>query len=288
MLLGDQGKHRILGRLFSDDQLYRIIVPKRFTLHAYSPPSQIKAGFSDKVITSGNFRPDFTNEDIALVLQYRWPEELGDLKASDIDAVNSHVGGLGDYLDSEVDILSYNDMKLSDYCREKLYNDQARRDQILNDFKAELQEARRFRAAAVEDRFKRTEPGVLQYIIISRMHHALPWTSIAVSLNSLCSRPAGLESRLNEFDAGLVEEIYQLHAEARTNMFEDCVRRDWMKLSSTMLPSGMIRRKALNRGGLSPLTPAAMTLTESYGEGSDAKYDDGGQGISDDSISAIC
>ena len=75
MVLGGQEKHRILGRMYSDDQLFRIIVPKRYTLHAYPPIRQVEAGFSKKrIITSGDIRPNFTDEDIALVLRYRWPE----------------------------------------------------------------------------------------------------------------------------------------------------------------------------------------------------------------------
>lgn len=178
MHLGNQGQHRILGRLFSDEQLFRIIVPKRFTLHAYPPASKIKAGFSETVITtSGDIRPDFTNEDIALVLQYCWPEELGDLKPCDIDAINNSVRGVGMNLESEADVLSYDDVTLSNYCHEKLYNKKARREQILNRFEAELHEARRFRAAAVEERFKHTEPGVLQYIFVAKVHRQLSFPS---------------------------------------------------------------------------------------------------------------
>lgn len=223
MLLVNQGRRRILGRMCSDDQLFRIIVPKRFTLRAYRPASQIKAGFSDKVITtSGDIRPDFTNEDIALVLQYLWPEGFGDLKACDIDAINDSVRGVGNNLESEADVLSYDDATLSDYCHEKLYNSKARREEILDNFKAELHEARRFRAAAVEERFKHTEPVVLRFIIIAKVHHALSWDSIAVSLNDRNRKDAGLLVRFNGYDAGLVEEIFQLHAEARTTMFEEC------------------------------------------------------------------
>ena len=170
--------------MYLDEQLFRIIVPRIVTLHAYPPASQIEAGFSkNSITTSGDIRPDFTDEEIALVLQYRWPEECGDLKASDIDAVNNSVRGVGNNLELEEDVLSYNDVTLSDYCHEKLYNNKARREQILNSFMAELHEARRFGAAAVEEHFKRTEPGVLQYIIIAKVHHALSWESIATSLN---------------------------------------------------------------------------------------------------------
>ncbi|KAL9138712.1 MAG: hypothetical protein Q9175_000067 [Cornicularia normoerica] len=253
--------------MYSDDQLFRIIVPKRFTLHAYPPASQIKAGFSRKVInTSGDIRPDFTNEDIALVLQYRWPEDFGDVKACDIDAVNNSVRGVGNNLGSEADVLSYDDATLSNYCHEKLYDNKARREQILIDFKAELHEARRFRAAAVEERFKRTNPRVLQYIIVAKVHHALSWDSIADSLNRRYRRPAGLMGHFNEFDSGLVQEIFQLHAEARTTIFEDCESRDWKKLSMAMMPTGKMRREAQNRRTFSPVTPAAMTLAESRGE----------------------
>ena len=154
MLLRTQGQHRVLGRTYSDDQLFRIIVPRRFTLHAYPPGSQIEAGFSkNSITTSGDIRPDFTNEEIALVLQYCWPDECGDLKASDIDAVNNNVRGVGNNLELEEDVLSYDDVTLSDYCHEKLYNNKARREQILDNFKAELREARRFRVAVVEERF---------------------------------------------------------------------------------------------------------------------------------------
>lgn len=266
MLVGNQGQHRIRGRIYSDDQLFRIIVPKRFTLHAYPPARQIMAGFSEKVITtSGDIRPDFTDEDITLVLQYRWPEDFGDLRACDIDAVNDSVKGVGNNSESEADILSYDDVTLSNYCHEKLYNNKARREQILSDFNAELHEARRFRAAAVEDRFKGSEPGVLQYIIVARVHRALSWDGIARSLNRHYRRPAGLAGRLNDFDAGLVEETFQLHAEARTNVFEECVSRDWKKLSS-MVPTGRMRREAHNQRRFSMVTPAAMTVAESQGE----------------------
>ena len=252
--------------MYSDDQLFRIIVPKRFTLHAYPPASEIKAGFSKKVVTtSGDIRPDFSDEEIALVLQYRWPEDFGDLKACDIEAVNNSVRGVGNNLESEADILSYDDLTLSDYCHGKLYNNKARRDQILNNFKAELHEARRFRAAAVEERFKRTDPRVLQFIIVAKIHHALSWDSIAISLNRRYGRPAGLTGHVNEFDAGLVEEIFQLHAEARTEIFERCESRDWTKLWSTTLPTAKIRREAQNQN-FAPITPAAMTLAESEEE----------------------
>lgn len=253
--------------MYSDDQLFRIIVPKRFTLHAYPPGSQIKAGFSETVIsTSGDIRPDFTDEDIALVLQYRWPEEFGDLNACDIKAVNNSVRGVGNNLDSVADILSYDDLNLSNYCHEKLYNNPARREQILQNFKLELHEAQRFRAAAVEDRFKHTEREVLKYIIVATVHHSLSWDSIANSLNRRNRRPAGLISHTNEFDAGLVEEIFRLHAEARTNIFEQCVSRDWNKLSLAMLPTGKVRREAQNERRFSPVTPAAMTVPESQSE----------------------
>ena len=266
MLVGNQGQHRVLGRMYLDEQLFRIIVPKRFTLDAYPPASQITAGFCEKAIaTSGDIRPDFTDEEIALVLQYRWPEDFGDLKACDIEAVNNSVRGVGNNLESEADILSYDDVTLSNYCHEKLYNNKARREQILNNFKAELLEARRFRAAAVEDRFKCTEPGVLQYIIVAKVHHALSWDGITNSLNRHYRRPAGLVGHSNNFDAGIVEEIFQLHAEARTNIFEECVSRDWKKLSS-VLPTGKMRREAQNQRRFSPVTPAEMTLAESPGK----------------------
>ena len=267
MLLGSQGQHRILGRMYSDDQLFRIIVPRRFTLHAYPPASQIEAGFSrNSITTSGDIRPDFTDEEIALVLQYRWPEECGDLKASDIDAINNSVRGVGNNLELEEDVLSYDDVTLSDYCHEKLYNNKARREQILNNFMAELHEARRFRAAAVEERFKRTEPGVLQYIIIAKVHHALSWESIATSLNRRYRGPAWLTGLFNGFDAGLVEEIFQLHAETRTTIFDECMGRDWVKLSSTTVPTGKIRREAPTQERISPVTPAAITLAENQWE----------------------
>lgn len=190
MLLVNQWQHRVLGRLFSDDQLFRIIVPKRFTLRVYPPASETKAGFSEKVITtSGDIRPDFTNEDIALVLQYCWPEEFGDLKACDIDAVNDAVKGVGKNLEPEADVLSYDDLTLSNYCHEKLYNNKARREQILKNFKAELHEARKFRAAAVEERFKHTEPGVLQYIIVAKLHRQSSFPSyLCLFLCSVLSR----------------------------------------------------------------------------------------------------
>ena len=266
MVLDGQGKHRVLGRMYSDDQLFRIIVPKRFTLHAYPPGSEIKAGFSDNAITtSGDIRPDFTNEDIALVLQYRWPEDFGDLKACDVDAVNNSVKGVGNNLESEVDILSYDDVTLSNYCHEKLYNDNVQREQILNNFKTELQEARKLRAEAVEERFEGTEPGVLHYILVAKVHHALSWDSIAASLNRRHARPEGHTGLLNGFDAGLVEEIFQMHAEAKTKIFEECMRRDWKKLSLTV-PTEKIRREAQNQRRFSPVTPAAMTLAESEEE----------------------
>lgn len=170
MLLDNLGKHKVLGRMYSDDQLFRIIVPKRFTLHAYPPGSEIKAGFSRNAITtSGDIRSEFADEDIALVLQCRWPEDFGDLKACDIDAVNNSVKGVGNNLESEADILSYDDVTLSNYCHEKLYNDKVRREQILENFKTELHEARKIRTEAVEERFKRIDPGVLQYIIVAKV-----------------------------------------------------------------------------------------------------------------------
>ena len=249
--------------MYSDEQLFRIIVPKRFTLHAYPPASQIRAGFSKKVITtSGDIRPDFTDDEIALVLQYRWPEDFGDLKACDIDAVNNSVKSVGNNLESEADIMSFDYVTLSEFCHEKLYKNEALREKILNSFKAELHEARRFRAAAVEERFERTEPGVLQYIIVAEIHHKLSWNPIAISLNRLYKKPAGLISHSNNFDAGLVEEIFQLHAEAKTTLFEQCVREDWAKLSLAKVPTGKIRREAENQKRFSPVTPAAMTLAE--------------------------
>ena len=174
MLQGNQRQHKILGRVYSDDQLFRIIVAKRFTLHAYPPASQIEAGFSKKLITtSGDIRPDFTDEDIALVLQYRWPEECGDLKVSDINAINNSVRGVGNHLGKEADILSYNNMTVFDYCHESLYNNKVQREQILNNLKVELHEAQKLRAAAVEERFNRTEPRVVQYVIVAMVRHAL-------------------------------------------------------------------------------------------------------------------
>ena len=264
MLQDNQRQHKILGRVYSDDQLFRVIVAKRFTLHAYPPASQIEAGFSKKLITtSGDIRPDFTNEDIALVLQYRWPEECGDLKASDINAINNSVRGVGNHLGKEADILSYNNMTLSNYCHESLYNDQARRERILNNFKVELHEARKLRAAAVEERFNRTEPRVVQYIMIARVHHALSWDMIATSLNRSYRRPAWLTSYFTRFDAGLVEEIFQLHAEARTTVFEECLRREGVKLQLCLEPPEKIDRECKDPSIFSPLTPAAMTLAES-------------------------
>ena len=266
MLLDDQGKHKVLGRMYSDDQLFRIIVPRRFTLHAYPPGSVIKAGFSENAITtSGDVRPHFTNEDIALVLQYRWPDDFGDLKACDIDAVNDSAKGVGNNLDSEVDILSYDDATLSNYCHEKLYNNKVRREQILNDFKAELHEARKIRAEAVEERFKRTEPEVLQYIIVAKLYHAMSWDSIAFTLNRRYARPEGHTSLLSGFNAGLVEEIFRLHAEAKTTIFEGCLRRDWKMLSITVLAE-KIKREAQNQRRFSPVTPAAMTLADNEGD----------------------
>lgn len=70
----------------------------------------------------------------------------------------------------------------------------------------------------------------------------------------------------NEFDPGLVEEIYQLHADAKTAIFEECVRRDWKKLWLSMVPTGKIGREAQNQRRFSPVTPAAMTLAESQEE----------------------
>ena len=262
MLLSYQVQHRILGRMYTDDQLFRIIVPKRFTLHAYPPASQVKAGFCEQIlVTSGDIKPEFTDEDIALVLQYRWPEDFEDFRACDIDFVNNSVKGVGNNLEPDVDILNYDNVTLSYYCHEQLYDNKARREQILNDFKTELHEARRLRAAAVEERFKHTEPEVLQYIFIAKVHHALSWDSIAVSLNRSYRRPAGLMSHVNAFDAGLVEEIFQIHAEARTAMFEECLRRDWKRLSLTK----NIGREARSRR-FSPVTPAAETSTEYQGE----------------------
>lgn len=266
MFLSNQGKHKILGRMYSDDQLFRIIVPKRFTLHAYPPGSKIKAGFSRNAInTSGDIRPNFTDEDIALVLQYRWPEDFGELKARDIDAINNSVKGVGNSLESEVDILSYDDLTLSNYCHEKLYNDKVRREQILENFKTELHEARKIRAEAVEERFKRTDPGVLQYIIVAKVHHALSWNSIAFSLNRQYARPEGHTGLLNRFDAGLVEEIFQLHAEAKTNIYEKCLRREWRMLSLTV-PAEKNGIEAQSKIEFSPVTPVAMALTESERE----------------------
>ena len=275
MLAAHQGRHKVLGRIYSDEQLFRIIVPKRFTLHAYPPRSQVEAGFSNNVIpTSGDIRPDFTNEDIALVLQYRWPEKFGDLKPCDIDAIDNSVRGVGNNLESEADILSYDDVTLSDYCHEKLYENNVRRGEILDNFKAELHEAQKLRAAAVEERFKRTDPGVLQYIIIARLHHALPLDSIAESLNRRYTRRASLMSQFNEFDSGLVEEIYQLHAEARTSTYEECESRDWKKLSMARMPTGKMRREAQIQARCSPITPAAMTLAGSQGKDWEHDHDD--------------
>ena len=270
MLLDDLGKHKVLGRWYSDDQLFRIIVPKRFTLHAYPPGSEVKAGFSRNAITtSGDIRSEFSDEDIALVLQYRWPEDFGDLKACDIDAVNNSVKGVGNNLESEADILNYDDVTLSDYFREKLYNDKVRREQILDDFQTELDNARKIRAEAVEERFKRTDPGVLQYIIVARIHHALSWNSIAFSLNRQYARPEGHRGLLNRFDAGLVEEIFQLHAEAKTTIYEKCFRRDWKMLST--VPTETDRREAQSQSNFSPVTPAAMTLAESERESMESR-----------------
>ena len=264
MLQGNQRRHKILGRVYSDDQLFRIIVVKRFTLHAYPPASQIEAGFSKKLITtSGNIRPDFTDEDIALVLQYRWPEECGDLKVSDINAINNSVRGVGNHLGKEADNLSYNNMTLSDYCHESLYNNKAQREQILNSFKVELHEARKLRAAAVEERFNRTEPRVVQYIIVARVYHALSWDIIATSLNRSYRRPEWLTSYFTSFDADLVEEIFQLHAEAGTTIFEECLRRDGAKVQLRLEPPEKIHRECKDQRMFSPLTPAAMTLAES-------------------------
>ena len=231
MLQGNQRQHKILGRVYSDDQLFRIIVAKRFTLHAYPPASQIEAGFSKKLITtSGDIRPDFTDEEIALVLQYRWPEECEDLKASDINAINNSVRGVGNHVGTEADNLSYNNMTLSEYCDESLYNNEDQRARILNNFKVELHEARKLRAAAVEERFNSTELRVVQYIIVARVHHGLSWDMIASSLNRSYRRPAWLTSYFERFDAGLVEEIFELHAEARTTVFEECSHMDGVKL----------------------------------------------------------
>ena len=264
MLQGNQRQHKIFGRVYSDDQLFRIIVAKRFTLHAYPPASQIEAGFSKKLITtSGDIRPDFTDEDIALALQYRWPEECGDLKASDINAINNSVRGAGNHFGEEADILSYNNMTLSGYCHESLYNDRARRERILDNFKVELQEARKLRAAAVEERFNRTEPRVVQYIVVARVHHVLSWDMIATSLNHSYRRPAWLTSYFKRFDAGLVEEIFQLHAEARTTVFEECLRIDGEKVQLRLEPLETIDRGSKDQSIFSPLTPAAMTLAES-------------------------
>ena len=257
----------MLGRMYTDEQLFRIIVPKRFTLRAHLPTNQVKAGFSEQAITtSGDIKPDFTDEDITLVLQYRWPETFGDLKACDLDAVNNSVRGVGNNLNPETDILSYDDVTLSSYCHEKLYDDKARREQILCCFEAELHEARELRRVAVEERFERTDPGVLHYIVISKVYHALSWDSIANSLNRRHRRPAGLIGHVNEFDAGLVEEIFQLHADAKTTIFETCVSRDWRKLSSSMAPTGRLKREAHSPGRFSPVTPGAMTLAESQEE----------------------
>ena len=189
-------------------------------------------------------------------------QDLGDVRACDVKAVNNNVGGVGRDPKLETDILSYDDATLSDYCHEKLYNDKTLRDHILNNFKAELNEARKFRTAAIEDRFKRTEPGVLLYIMVAKIHHALSWTSIAVCLNRLCRRPTDFERHFINFDADVVEEIFQLHAEARTTIFEDCMRRDWRNLSPTM---GKVRAKSQEKEISSPATPATMTVAESQG-----------------------
>ena len=107
---------------------------------------------------------------------------------------------------------------------------------------------------------------MLQYIIIAKVHHAISWEGIATSLNRQYRRSAWLTSLFNGFDAGLVEEIFQLHAEAKKSIFEQCVGRDWVKLSSTTVPTKKIRRVPPNQRRVSPVTPAAMTLAENQWE----------------------
>ena len=224
MFLGGPGAHRILGGLYNDDQLFRIIVPRRFTLsrrhcHSLTPP-----GFSKTaLIFNTEKRAEYSDADIAFVLRYRWPERFKDFASSDVALIDYSVMGGGLHEESGIDPLLMDDPTLSQYCHEKVYKDPVRRTGILVAFKTELEEARQHRAAMIEERCKDFEPHVLEYIFVARLYMAMSWEKTAASLKRRSKKSRGSLEPCEEFTGAAIKEIYQMHSGAKTRIFDECL-----------------------------------------------------------------
>ena len=121
MFLGGPGQHRILGRLYNDEKLFRVIVPRRLTLCKHRSDALTTAGFSKMAIAFHTHkRPEYSDADIALVLRYHWPDQFAELKVTDIAHIDASVRGGGNYLKSVVDPLEYDDSTLSKLSRKGL------------------------------------------------------------------------------------------------------------------------------------------------------------------------
>jgi len=259
MFLGGPGQHRILGRLYNDEQLFRIIVPRRFTLRKHHSDALTTAGFSKMAIALNTHkRPEYSDADIVLVLRYRWPDQFAELKVMDIAHIDASVRGGGNHLKSVVDPLEYDDSTLSKYCHEKVYEDATRRGEVLDAFRRELGEARSHRAAAVDEQFKEFEPQILEYIFVARIYMAMSWNKIALSLERRGKKPTGFFGEREDFDGTMVKEIYQVHSEARTCTFDECVNnKDSLQKVLSAMPL-KVQQEHERRSKLSSGKPAVL------------------------------
>ncbi len=238
MFLGCPGQHRILGRSYNDEQLFRVIVPRRFTLRRHHCDAPTMAGFSNTAfVLNTDKRPQFSDADIAFALRYRWPDQFAELKVADIANIDVSVRGGGAHLKSGVDPLEFDDPTLSEYCHDTLYNNPARRAEILNAFKKELDDARRCRTTRVEELFKDFETRILEYIFVARIYMAMSWKKIALSLERRREKPPVFLGEQSELSGSMVKEIYQMHSEARTSIFDECVNnKDSMQKVLAAMP----------------------------------------------------
>lgn len=213
-----------MGRSYNDEQLFRIIVPKRFTLRRHRSKTITMPGFSETaILLNVDKRPEYSDADIVLVLQYRWPDQFAELKNTDIANVDVSVRGGGMHYKSGVDPLWFDDPTLSEYCHEKIYSDARKRAEILDAFKRELVEAKESRVRRIEELFEEFEPHILEYIFVARIYMAKSWDKIALSLAKRGKKPVGFLRGHNAFDGPLVKEIYQMHSKANTRVFDECV-----------------------------------------------------------------
>lgn len=248
-----------MGRSYTDEQLSRIIVPRRFTLRRHRSNFVTEAGFSGTAIPLNlEKRPEFSDAEILQVLQYRWPVEFAGLEHTDIADVDRSARGGGMHLESGVDPLNLDDPTLSEHIHELIYEDARKRAEILNDFKRELAEAKELGTPNIEGLFNDFEPHILEYIFVARIYMAMSWNKIARSLERRGKKPAGFLGDRGYFDRSTVKLIYQIHSNARTRVFDECVKnKDSVQRVMEALPPE-IRDEHEERSKLSTKKPAVL------------------------------